>query len=71
MNKSTDFLEIKDCKTVEEFADKYRKHERYKGRGEEYVKAILKSHYDEINTVGYTTISKHDNITGKFITFTP
>lgn len=62
---------VKDCITVEEFANKYRKSERFIQRGEDYVNCVIKSHYEDIKQKGYTSISKHDNITGKHITFIP
>ena len=62
---------VNDCLTVKEFADKYRKPERYTGRGTEYAKAIMQSHYADIKEHGYTAISHHDSIVGKFITFIP
>jgi len=58
-----------DCKTAEEFAYKYRKAERFTHRGEDYIKAIMKSHLQELKDHGYTCISRHDNVTGEFITF--
>jgi len=60
---------VKDCQTVAEFAFKYRKKERFSGRGKEYEKAILASHHEEIASRGWTSISKHDNVTGELITF--
>lgn len=60
---------VTDCKSVEEFANKYRKPERFTGRGAEYVKAIMESHYEDLEKYGYTSISRHDNITGKAIYF--
>ena len=62
---------VTDCRTLEEFAHKYRKPERFTMQGEEYVKAIMKSHYDDIGRRGYTSISQFDNTTGKHITFIP
>ena len=64
-------MEITDCKTVEEFAHKYRKFEKFQSLGKEYVKKIIESHYEDIVSHGYTSISKHDNVLGKHITFTP
>ena len=62
---------VNDCSTVEEFAHKYRKQHRFTGRGKDYVKCVINSHYEDIEKTGYTAISEHDNITGKFITFIP
>lgn len=62
---------ITDCKTIEEFAHKYYKKERFIGRGAEYVKEVLKSHQEDLDVKGYTCISRHDNFTGEFISFIP
>lgn len=62
---------VTDCRSVEEFAYRYRKPERFTGRGEAYVQAILKRHKEAINERGYTCISKHDNVTGEFIVYIP
>ena len=64
-------MEITDCKTVEEFAHKYRKFERFQAQGKEYVKKIIESHYEDIAINGYTSISRHDSVLGKHITFKP
>jgi len=64
-------IAVTDCNTVEEFAHKYRKPERFTGRGEDYAKCIIKSHYSDIEHHGYTSISHHDNVVGKHITFIP
>jgi hypothetical protein len=60
---------ITDCKDVEEFAYKYRKPDRFTGRGEDYAKCIMESHERDLKERGYTSISQHDNLTGKFITY--
>jgi len=64
-------LLVTDCNTVEEFAHKYRKAERFTLQGDEYVECILKHHYEDIQLFGYTTISHHDCNTGKHIAFIP
>ena len=60
---------VRDCNTVEEFAHKYRKAERFTGRGEDYAKSILNTHYKELEQYGYTLISAHDSVTGCTVTF--
>jgi len=62
---------VTDCKDVYEFAYKYRKPDRFAGRGAENEQAILKTHLEDIERYGYTSISHHDNITGKIITYLP
>lgn len=60
---------VTDVSTVEEFAKKYRKADRYTARGKEYVKVIMDSHYEELEERGYCSISHHDSNTGEFVTF--
>lgn len=64
-------LQVTDAESVAEFADKYRKPERFRLLGDEYVNAVMESHYRDIKETGFTAISRHDNITGKYITFIP
>ena len=60
---------ITDCQDVEAFAFKYRKPSRFHNKDKDYRKAVLKTHKEEMKTKGYSAISQHDNITGKFIVF--
>ena len=60
---------ITDCKSVDEFAYKYRKIDRFTQRGDDYVEAVMKTHNEELDRFGYTCISHHDNVTGKFISY--
>jgi hypothetical protein len=62
---------VTDCKDVHEFANKYRKADRFTGRGEENEQAIMKTHLDEIARLGYTIIPHHDNVTGRIVAFIP
>jgi len=62
---------VTDCTDVYEFAYKYRKPERFTAQGESHVQAIIGSHLRDIEMKGYTSISRHDNITGRFITYVP
>ncbi|MGF7036889.1 hypothetical protein [Mucilaginibacter lappiensis] len=64
-------MAVADCKDVYEFAYKYRKSERFTGRGIEYEFAVIRSHLDDLERHGYTSISHHDNITGKMVTYIP
>ena len=66
----TDSL-VTDCETVEEFAHKYYKPDRFTGRGQEYVNCCLESHKQSIQDEGFTCLSHHDNVTGRFIAFVP
>jgi len=62
---------VTDCATVEEFANRYYKADRFSQRGEDYVEAVIQSKRKDIAQKGYTCISHHDNVTGKFIAFAP
>lgn len=62
--------QVFDCKTQEEFLIKYYKHERYKGRGEDYADCLLKSHQEDLRRDGVDWISRHDSITGRIVSFT-
>lgn len=61
-------IEINNCKSVEEILDRYYKPDRYKGRGEEYASVLLDSYKKEMAEKGQVSISKHDNVTGQFLT---
>lgn len=63
---------VSDCKTLEEWADKYRKPDRYKMRDSYlpgYSKAVLQSHKEDLVKYGITWISDHDSITGQIVAF--
>jgi len=62
-------IHIKDVNSVEEFIDKYYKHSRYKGRGEDYAKSLLKSHEEDYKEYGYTLISRHESNLGVALYF--
>ncbi|HVX00148.1 MAG TPA: hypothetical protein VHA52_06925 [Candidatus Babeliaceae bacterium] len=62
---------VTDCADVQEFAHKYRKPDRFTGRGEDHVKAVMKTHAEDIARHGYTSISHHDNITARIVTYIP
>ena len=62
---------VKDVSTVDEFANKYRLAERFTGRGEKYAEAIRESHRQDMATLGYTSISKYESVTGKAVYFVP
>lgn len=64
---------VSDCKTLEEFADRYRKPDRYKLRDSYlpgYSEAILQSHREDLVKYSITWISYHDSATGKVVAFT-
>lgn len=49
------------CADVEEFLDTYYLHDRYKGRGDEYVAGLLASAKEHFARHGYVIISRHDS----------
>lgn len=57
--------------SVEDFAAKYRKHERYGARGEEYCQAVLNTHREEIEKYGMTWIGHYDSSTGELVAWKP
>lgn len=61
--------QVTDVETVEEFQNKYHKPARYTERGEEYVKCVINSSYEELRKYGFTIITHHDSITGKCVSF--
>lgn len=62
---------IEDCDTLEEFMDKYYKHERYKGRGEIYAHSLFMSNRIHLLETGYVIISHHDSVNGRIVSFYP
>jgi hypothetical protein len=55
--------------SLEEFLKKYTKHDRHEGRGQEYVKARIQSHKEDLEKFGYTLITHHDSITGQTVSY--
>ncbi|OPC66371.1 hypothetical protein DSC47_10045 [Elizabethkingia miricola] len=65
---------VKDCSSLDEFLDKYRRHDRYKGRngkdwGLNYSELIYQSHIDDLQKFGITTIAPTESNTGKTVAF--
>ena len=60
---------VNNCESIKEFAYKYRKPSRFTQQGKNYVDTVMQTHYRDIKDTGFTCISKHDNITGKFIAY--
>jgi hypothetical protein len=61
--------QVNDVRSIEEFLQKYTKHQRHSGRGQEYVKARIESHVQGLNKYGYTIITHHDSVTGETVSF--
>lgn len=73
-DRSSPYQIFKDCKvddvkTVSEFLDKYYKHDRYKGRGEEYAAVVLNSHEEDLKKYDMDWMSKHESRTGEVVAF--
>jgi len=62
-------VEQTDIKTVEEFLNKYCKHERYKGRGQDYADTVLNSAKESLKNKGNTILSRHESVTGQVVAF--
>jgi len=60
-------IKVVEASSVEDYLERYYKHDRYKGRGEEYEAILLKSYTEEFSDRGYVCTSHHDNVTGEFI----
>ena len=60
---------VVQAESVENFLDKYYKHDRFRGRGEEYANILLKSHQEEYDRRGFTFISQHESNTGRIVSF--
>lgn len=55
--------------SVEDFLEKYTKHDRHQGRGQDYVNCRIKSHRKELEKYGYTFITHHDSKTGETVSY--
>lgn len=65
---------VSDCETLEEFANRYRKPDRFKMRDSYmpgYSKAIMEGHEEDLRNYGITWISQHESVTGKVVAFAP
>ncbi len=62
---------VKDCDDLKSFLEKYYKHERYQGRGEEYADNLFRSHRMDLLRYGCDWISHHESVTGKIVSFYP
>ena len=61
---------VKDCLSLDDFLEKYRLKSRYKERdnliwGLNYSNKIKESHLNDLEKLGYTSISKFESTTGK------
>lgn len=62
-----EIMKVVKAKSVEDYLDKYYKKSRYKERGKEYEKVLLKSYKEEFARRGFVCTSHHENVTGEMI----
>ena len=60
---------VSDCDSVEMFLDKYYKHERFHGRGEEYASLLINGRKQDLKEDGICIISHFDSVTGRTVSF--
>lgn len=61
--------QVTDVKSVEEFHNKYHKHDRYLGRGQDYAQCVINSSIEELKKYGFTIITHHDSNTGECVSY--
>ncbi|HRJ96881.1 MAG TPA: hypothetical protein PLL78_09355 [Fimbriimonadaceae bacterium] len=57
--------------SVEDFAARYRRHDRYAGCHESQREAILRTHRQEIEVHGITWIAGYDCVMGRLVSWSP
>jgi hypothetical protein len=58
-----------EANSIEDFINKYGKHNRYAGRGEEYMKVCIESHKEHLREYGFDFITHHDSKTGEIVSY--
>lgn len=61
--------EVKDVSSVEDFLNKYTKHDRHAGWGPEYVAMRIKTHKQDLLKYGYCFMSRHESVTGQPVAY--
>jgi len=70
LNLKENFKKYKvPAKSLEDFLNRYYKHERFRGRGDEYARKLIKSHQSDFEQDGYDIISHHDSVTGRIVAY--
>ena len=64
---ATDRLIAIGCADIADFLDTYYRHDRYRGRGEEYAADLLASAQEYFERYGHTLISRHDSTLGQAV----
>lgn len=57
------------AESVEDFYNRYYRHDRYKGRGEDYAAAVLASGKADMRTFGVTIVDSKSSVTGCTVAF--
>ncbi len=66
------FNQVRDVSSIIEFIDRYYKKERINSSLKDYPdykKTLIKHHSEHLKILGYTLVSRHDNITGQPIIY--
>ena len=53
--------------SIEDFLQKYTKHNRHSGRGEEYTQVRIASYTEEFEKQGFCFMSHHESVTGQVV----
>lgn len=64
MTAATIPCKLVSADSVEDYLDRYYKHDRYKGRGSEYASYLLDDYRSIFAERGYIMTSHFDNVTG-------
>lgn len=57
--------------SLDDFLERFYKHERYRGRGEDYAAAVRAQCEEELHREGFTFITRHSSVTGKTAAYYP
>jgi hypothetical protein len=60
-----------EAESLSDFLERYTKPSRHSERGEEYVKARIASHQEDIDKYGFTFITHHDSKSGETVAYYP
>lgn len=60
-----------EASSVADFLSRYKKHDRFHGRGEDYIQAQIATYQADLDRDGYVFISRHDSVTGQIVVWRP
>lgn len=63
--------DLVQASSVEDFAARYRRHDRYLALPQKTQEAILRLHREELEIHGITWIAGYDSNTGKLVSWAP